>query len=40
MQAQCIIKHWLGDEEDGDDGEKRLPGEEIGDDVEDPEQTE
>ena len=40
MQAQCIIKHWLGDEEGSDDGEKRLPGEEIGDDVEGPEQTE
>jgi hypothetical protein len=29
MQAQCIIKHWLGDEESSDDGEKRLPGDEI-----------
>jgi hypothetical protein len=36
MQAQCIIKHWLGDEEDSDDGEKRLPGE----NVEEPDMTE
>jgi len=36
MQAQCIIKHWLGDEGGSEDGEKRLPGE----NVEEPETTE
>ncbi|KAI4716666.1 hypothetical protein E4T48_07139 [Aureobasidium sp. EXF-10727] len=40
MQAQCIIRHWLGDEEGSDDGKKRLPGEEIGDEVEGTETTE
>ncbi|THX41482.1 hypothetical protein D6D10_02698 [Aureobasidium pullulans] len=31
MQAQCVIRHWLG--EGGDDGEKKLPGSETGDEV-------
>ncbi|KAK6000766.1 hypothetical protein QM012_003491 [Aureobasidium pullulans] len=39
MQTQCIIRHWLGEEEGSDDGEKRLPGEEIGDEIEGPETT-
>lgn len=37
MQTQCIIRHWLGEEEGSDDGEMRLPGEEIGDEIEGPE---
>ncbi|KAI5199914.1 hypothetical protein E4T39_05971 [Aureobasidium subglaciale] len=34
MQAQCIIKHWLGEEEGSQDGEKKLPGDETEDETE------
>ncbi|KAI5211424.1 hypothetical protein E4T38_01502 [Aureobasidium subglaciale] len=34
MQAQCIIKHWLGEEEGSQDGEKKLPGDETEDEIE------
>ncbi|KAH0388063.1 hypothetical protein KCU92_g1357, partial [Aureobasidium melanogenum] len=40
MQTQCIIRHWLGEEEGSNDGEKKLPGEETGNEIEGSETTE